>query len=220
MYIQKKVGFQGLLKISFAILFLIPVLAYMPRAAQRLLDSETNLGIIESRIGSIPDALERWSPAYLAAWEGFKQCMEEKGVDCDASLFIEARERAVDKDWPEVFVRLKVYQDWGERYESAAARDEFFEAVQKKGEKYIRQNCRPIIKFRSQSWGHARYFHGYDCKDGPDLTRSGPLFMSNYVQWSDARNYGTVADVGDLCVTPHGSGGVVAGICRRQIPAF
>lgn len=138
-------------------------LVYGPTAVRRALDPDTKLGLIEERITHIPGEFERRSQGFAQAWNDLKNCKET----CNLDEIIQRRDRALAQDWPDIFDRLVVYKDWGEYYQSAAARDEFFRDLRKHGAHALRNRCVPKISFEKlPEWGNynsSYYFRGYQC---------------------------------------------------------
>lgn len=129
---------------AFAFVALIVLAANQVLHPMRLFDRETRLGLVEERIGSVPDELMRRSSALASNFEAFREC----GNACDAQAIFAERDRLVRAEWPHVFDRLMIRKDWGEAPVSASLRDRFFEDVKKHGESVLRDRCVPKVVYR------------------------------------------------------------------------
>ena len=131
----------------------------------RLADPESKLAWGESRIAHIPAEFIRRSPLFATSWEALRLCSNYD--ECSATSIVALRDEAIRLDWPQVFDRLVVYDDWGDASESASARDEFFAILKERGADVLRNSCLPKITFEILDDGRFYDFDGYVCRGVP-----------------------------------------------------
>jgi hypothetical protein len=119
--------------------------------AMRWFDPDSRIGFGNNRIAHIPGAFERYSPSFGGSWELFKVCSQIK--DCDSSGLIEFRDKEIKREWPDIFDRLMIDKDWGERSDTVIAHNIFLDEVEKWGRDKLRNSCVPNIIFSTVSNG-------------------------------------------------------------------
>lgn len=152
----------GILVLGVLAIFLpTPVIEWAKPQLQQMFHPGSKLEWGEERIAHIPAEFIRRSPLFAASWEALGVCLDRhvdrKCDDATVAHIVGLRDSAIRLDWPAVFDRLVIYDDWGEAEESAIARDDFFEALKEKGEETLRNHCLPIIRFEIESGG--RWYH-------------------------------------------------------------
>lgn len=131
----------------------------------RWFDPASKLGVFETRIEGVSREFMRRSPALRESFERFKACTDEYCVG-DA---LAERDRIIVMEWPAVFDRLAVAEDWGVLRDSAVVHTIFVEAVRKKGADTLRNACVPEITYwdhRNVPWSHEALFYefrGFRC---------------------------------------------------------
>lgn len=145
----------------------------------RLADPDSKLVWGESRIAHIPAEFIRRSPLFAASWEALKICSNYD--ECNAASIVALRDEAIRLDWPQVFDRLVVYDDWGNASESAAARDKFFAALTERGADSLRNSCLPKIAFEVLDDGRFYDFIGFVCDGAPAKLGHSSLSLSGFV---------------------------------------
>ena len=94
---------------------------------ERAFDKQTRLGIAEERIAGISREFMRRSAKLEAVWDEFVGCMSD--TRCDPADILARRDRIIAHEWPEMYDRLAVRNDWGTARDTADARDIFLPNV-------------------------------------------------------------------------------------------
>ena len=125
----------------------------------------SELGLFETRIEGPASELMRRSPALQANFEAFRACQDNQA--CDSAPILRARDEIVKIEWPKVYHRLTVRQDWGTCIDCGSQHEEFEAALADVGEFALQSKCVPMLSYRARSDGYKVYDSvGYDCGDG------------------------------------------------------
>jgi len=142
------------------ILILIAIVIVRWEVLSRPFADDSKLRLGELRITHIPAEFNRRSPEFAKAWEDFKECAPLK--ECDLEPILTKRDVIIKREWPLIFDRVIVYDDWGTNSESKAARDSFFSTLDTVGRDKLRNDCVPSIQFLwmpSGIKGSPSYYH-------------------------------------------------------------
>lgn len=83
----------------------------------RPFQSESELGLFESRIASVEDEHMRRLPELRENFQEFSQCIKKAG--CDFQKILSKRDDILNKNWSYMYRRLTIEQDWGEARNTA-----------------------------------------------------------------------------------------------------
>ncbi len=147
------------------LLGMVIILYLLTSGRLRFLHPESNLGIFETRIENVSTEFIRRSPELRKNFEEFKSCM--KMPDCDSEEILAKRDAIIQKEWPVVFDRLLVDDDWGSLTFTNMAHDRFLrETARVGGKSVMRSKCVPLIRYYHEG-GQSYYRHyeknGYRC---------------------------------------------------------
>jgi hypothetical protein len=140
----------------------------------------SKLDFLDTRIENVSTEFMRRSPRLKANWEEFKQCMEKS--DCKHEPILAKRDEIIKAEWPTIFDRLIVHDDWGTLSFTAMAHDRFFSEIERVGgQKIMRAQCVPLIRYYHTPGG-SFYRHyedqGYRCNPpAPPPPEGGALFL-------------------------------------------
>lgn len=153
------------------------IIYYVPTAIVRTIDRETKLGIFEAPVEGVATEFMRRSPALKANWEEFRICARTHG--CDYSRILKERDVIIAREWPEVFDRVSVRNDWWHLASAmfgddvAGDKELFFGDLERYGRAKLRDSCVPLITYRFDRLRDATTFttDGFNCQ--PGRLRSG-----------------------------------------------
>jgi hypothetical protein len=125
----------------------------------RFLHPESRLGIFETRIENVSTEFMRRSPQLKKNFEEFKSCMQMP--DCNSEEILAKRDAIIQKEWPVVFDRLLVEDDWGSLAFTDMAHDRLVRETARVGGKAImRSKCVPLIRYYHK--GNQSYYRQYE----------------------------------------------------------
>lgn len=162
---------MGLLT-CFCLISLI-LIGYLYTAGRlQFLHSESRLGAFETRIENVSTEFMRRSPRLKANFETFKSCMQKS--DCQPEPILAKRDEIIQKEWPSVFDRLLIDDDWGVLTFTTMAHERFLRAINQAGGKMnMRKHCIPLIRY--YHLGNTSYYRQYE-NDGYSCNPPTPPF--------------------------------------------
>jgi len=134
---------------------------------------ESRLDFLDTRIENVSTEFMRRSPNLKANFESFKACM--RTPDCQPEEILSKRDEIIRKEWPTLFDRLLVDDDWGSLAFTEMAHERFLREIDRVGGKEVmRVRCVPLIRYYNN--GNSSYYrqyedNGYHCNPLPPPRR-------------------------------------------------
>lgn len=147
----------------------------------RALSPWSNLKLYEEGITAVSNEFMRRSPRLTSNYERFQECMRfEECSEEQLSTLLDERDQIIHQEWPAIFDRLIVYDDWAvkdrpvtnEEIATSKAYLDFQTKLSQLGQTKMRNTCVPIIYFWITSKTHEAEYgldrnRGYQCTDDP-----------------------------------------------------
>jgi len=134
-------------------------------AVGRWVSSDSKLAVFEGRIAGVAYEFMRRSERLRVLHARLQLCADT-GPSCNSDPLLRERDKIVKSEWPQVFDRLVIRDDWGGNPDTARARDGFFAALKKHGKETLRDRCVPVISFRFTNYQGRLVlynFEGFSC---------------------------------------------------------
>ena len=153
------------MRIWYAIIAGVVALVLLKSGQLAWLMPGSELSPFETRIEGPASELMRRSSELQKNFEAFRACQDNQS--CDSTSILRARDEIIKTEWPKVYHRLTVRQDWGTCIDCGSQHEEFEAALADVGEFALQTKCVPVLSYRAWSDGYKVYDStGYDCGDG------------------------------------------------------